>query len=272
MLEAGWSVRETAAELKLPKSLVERTSKRINSSESRPRGGYRQEYLERPYRRALSEEDNEEDLVEYARREQVRIDKMTIQRDMMRRNGLIGGDDDSDRNSSHINWTRVLEARAMSGNNNNSFDASLDKLIKLGVIRLPPQENPIDVYTKLESMKDSAIVKYQTLQAQAMQAARESANKGIVSQAIEQFAPALTNLTKSLGQVRIPSPTVAAPRMPGPMEIPNLEALQSLGRQRLGEGQILSQAQAPENLDLGLEGYSNLDAVRGKTKLEKEVR
>ncbi|MCJ7634461.1 hypothetical protein MUP77_18970 [Candidatus Bathyarchaeota archaeon] len=259
MLQTGWSVREVSQELKLPKSLIEKLSKKLSASESRPRGyGYREEYLQRPYRRALQEsEDEDEDLVEWARKENVKIMKMTIQMGMMRRNGLLGSDDGASTQTQKIDINSILIAKALGNNGGTKEMAEMLNLFKsMGLLGEPKADDFMQKYAAMESLKDSAVAKNNAMQTQAFQQAKASADQGftkeIVGKLVDAAAPFVKNLT--VRPVNIPGATEATASIPPPLAGPTQAELESLSLPLHPEP-----LQGVPVLDDSAVGYSNLN-------------
>jgi hypothetical protein len=261
LLANGWSIRETAKELNLPKSLIEKLSKKVEREESITTSGSRREWVEKPYADALKhvrtvEEDEEEDDFEWEDRMDRKMRRRKWLNDKMKAYGLIG-DNSPHSNTSDKLWD-LLIAKSIGGSSTKDMAEMLSLLKSMGLLGEP---DFMQKYAAMEGIKNQGIEKFQQMQTQAFQQAKASMDKGLVQQAIEKLAPIADNITKAMTTPKnIPAPT---PQIPGPEnpQLPQGEILNVASEQELEK---LSLGGLPEN-----QGYSNLESLRWKTALEE---
>jgi len=247
MLGSGWSVRETTSELKLPKSLVERISKKLNAEE-RPTGGYRQRYLERPYQKAMEQEESEEDeegLLSsgWIEKIQRKIWKMKIEQSLMKKAGLIGDDGDEKKSGSYLDLNQILIAKivASGGNTNNQELISFATALK-GLFAPQQADNFMERYAAMESIKSQGVEKYKEVTSAAYSQAKSESDKGfvkeLVGKAIETVSPLLKNIATKPSGIPEATASIPPPMMPPtaaelerlslPSNVPTAEVLQGV--------------------------------------------
>ncbi len=119
MLETGFTVRDVAEELKLPKGFVEKISKTIRREEVTASSA-RAENMARPYKYANEKlkksEDDDESLLDsgWILKMQRKLMKMKIEQDMMKRMGLLG-DDNNNGGAGKLDLQQLLLAKIVSG-------------------------------------------------------------------------------------------------------------------------------------------------------------
>lgn len=225
LLESGYSVRETASELDLPKAFVEKISKQARRE--RPTDA-RQKYLARPFELAnekFSEADEEEgqSLLEsgWLEKTQRKIWKLKIEQQMMRQAGLIGGDGENS-GGSKINLQEILLAKIVASGGTTgaqelaSFAASLKSLFAQPA---QTQPDPLDTFAKLQQIENQGVEKFSQLQTRAFEVAKSQVDRGFVKELVEKAV--------DVGQKILvkPSPPPLPPlptEIPAPMPIENL--------------------------------------------------
>jgi hypothetical protein len=260
MLEAGWSVRDTAQELKLPKGFIEKISRKLKTESAGGASDARKEYLAKPYEYGLKklQEEEGESLLEsgWLEKTQRKIWKLKIEQDMMRKAGLIGGDGD---NGSRINLNEILLAKVVSSGGNTSAQELASFAAALKSLFSPSQPtDPIETFAKLQNITNQGVAQYKEVQAQAFQQAKEQANKGLIHEALETVSPLIKNITTK--------PPVPVPQVPPPMTV-NPESLE------LPQGEIIgaiSTEEAEQLSKVGLNdnmGYTNFSVKKTKPEV-----
>jgi hypothetical protein len=255
LLASGKSVREIVKDEGFSKTLVEKVSSGMNRVDRTHPKSARAEYLERPYRVMVEKEQRAEgqnflsdkigSMVEDALLLSLQVQ---VYRDVLGLGKQKNGDD---------LFEKMMLAKVVGGGQNLSGKELIEFAAALKSVLGPQQtENFLEKYTQLENFKNQSIDKYKEMEAVALRQAKESADKGLVRQALDVFAPTINNLSKALTTpANIPQPT---PQIPGP-EIPTVP-----------QGEVLDVGQGLENLTLSdSQGYSNLDAqsLKGRSKL-----
>jgi len=226
MLSAGWSVRETALETRLPKSLIEKISKKLNSAEH-PRGGFRQAWNEKPYKEALArdeETEDEEGLLSsgWIEKIQRKIWKMKIEQSLMKKAGLIG-DDGEEKRSGSIDLNQILLAKVVASGGNINGQELISFATALKGLFAPQQTvDPIETFKRLEEIKGQGVQQYKEISGAAFAAAKAEGDKNftreVVNKAIETVSPLLKNIATK--PANIPEPT---PSIPPPMQVTQSE-------------------------------------------------
>lgn len=235
MLSVGWSVRETSQELKLPKSLVEKLSKKLNSSEH-PRGGFRQAWNEKPYKEALARDEETEDeggLLDsgWFERIQRKIWKMKIEQSLMRKAGLIGDDGEEKRSGSNIDLNQILIAKVVSSGGNINGQELISFATALKSLFAPQQSStadPIEIFEKLQNVQNQGVKNYQQIEATVRANVASSENKGIIKEAIELAKPLLSRLGTAPSNIPQPTPSIPPPLTVTQSELENLSLPQHL--------------------------------------------
>jgi len=239
MLGVGWSVREVSQELKLPKSLIEKLSKKL-SAEERPTGGYRQRYLERPYQKAMEQEENDEDTEGllssgWIEKIQRKIWKMKIEQSLMRKAGLIGDDGDEKRSGSDINLNQILIAKVVASGGQLTGKELIEFASSMKTLFTPQQStaDPIEIFEKLQNVQNQGVKNYKELEASVRANVASSENKGIIKEAIELAKPFLKNLAQPPSGIpeataSIPPPMQVTQSQLEALRLPTAEPLQGL--------------------------------------------
>jgi hypothetical protein len=267
LLASGKSVREVVKDEGFSKTLVEKVSSGMNRTERTHPKSARAEYLERPYRVMVEKEQRAEgqnflsdkisSMVEDALLLSLQVQ---VYRDVLGLGKQKNGDD---------LFEKMMLAKVVGGGQNLSGKELIEFAAALKSVLGPQQtENFVEKYAQLENIKNTSIEKYKELQVAAFQQAKQAADRGIVQQALDVFAPTINKVAEPLLAAvtrpqGIPKPT---PQIPEPLAINPAEM-----------GQVLSVSE-PENLEnLSLpdnQGYTNLtnlsrfENARSKTKLQ----
>lgn len=260
MLEAGWSIRDTAQELKLPKGFVEKISRKLRTESVGATSDARKEYLAKPYEYGLKklQEEDGESLLEsgWLEKTQRKIWKLKIEQDMMRKAGLIDGDGDSG-NGSRINLNEILLAKVVASGGNTSAQELASFAAALKTLFAPqPGQDPLQFYATIKNLENQSIQQARTLESEAYARAKADNDRGLVHEVVDKVAPALGDVAKGLMNAavrpQIPQPAPLS-SIPSPLQIPEGEIL-SMGKTEL---ESLNLPNTASN-----EGYSNLQKFK----------
>lgn len=266
MLENGWSIRDTAKELRLPKSLVEKLARDLNSSVSTARfTDARKRYLEKPYEFGLKklEGEEDEDDFEWLERTYKKLMRLKIQNDRMRKMGLIGAEDNGGGNK--LDLQQLLLAKIVSGGANGQPLTARELTEFAGALRnlfSPSQTtDPLEVFTKLDAIKSNGVQQYREIQERAYADVKAENDRGFVKDIVGKVAEVASPFVKSvLTKPNIPAPT--SQTLPNPVPAPTEAELETLQAGSLSKDVVLGETVSRPVSDATV-GYTNLSKPKG---------
>jgi transposase-like protein len=273
LLESGYTVRDVCSELGVKKTLVEKVSKKLRQ-EAVSNGSPKQKYLDRPYADKLREMEaaDEDSLLSgnWLTSTYQRLAKMRIEFSMMKKMGLIEGDDGSTSTTQKIDLNALLIAKAVGGSSTKEMAEMLALLKSMGLIGEPKGDDFMQKYTQMETLKDSAVAKHSMIQAQAFAAAKSETDRNftreLINKGLETVSPLLKNIATK--PANIPSPTPES-GIPGPLSAPTPSELESLRLPSPHDAPPIAERIQGSIVDDSAIGYTNISKpdISKKTEL-----
>lgn len=211
MLASGFSVRETAAELQLPKSRVEKISKQ---TERETRTNERQEYLNKPYEemnRKMSEieEEKEDSLLAsgWVEKTYRKLLRMKIESDMMRKMGLLGNDGENN-GGSRINVQELLLVKLAASGGQSSAEELSKFASAMKSLFAPQQTDALDTFAKLQEIETKGVEKFKQAQAEIESKVSQKNTTNLVEKLVSEGARVASSfLSKPPSVPNLPPPT-----------------------------------------------------------------